>query len=1418
MRWPRWAASPTPTPATCRGLTGSAGELVDLRIFGAAYGGTGALASPMVELYTPSGVVLAPTGGNGSSYRTYSLPADGDYVVVARAVSSQTGGYYLLRVGGGNSGLRAIAAGAVFGQVRSQPGGAPALGQTVRLRQSGLVSAQSVSDDQGYRLAGFPPGAATVEAVTADGVVSATLGVTVPEPGQETRFDLDLPLRGLVRALVTRAGTPLPGLSVRLRSDHPTALSGDRERLRVTGADGLTPEVSLPVGLVTAFVTDPLSGAPHTGTAEVGPDGVTVVTVNLPDETARVFGTVYALDGVTPVAGASVTLAGEAGTTSGEQGRYELIGALAGARTLYVSYGSVWQSRQVTVVAPETALDLALPLRLARVTVTEADGTTPVLGAAVSACGPAGTWPFHTQCAGAATTGTDGLAILLDTPSWISYVTVTARHPEAWWLSASTLAYPSSQIVAALSLPASGTVSGTVLAGVDPVEGALVEIRNGDWVSPELRTDPAGAFSLSHVPVGQVRIYAEGPNGMPGGAEASLAAGGHETVTITLREPATLHGTRHGAGGPAEPGSVRIAVLDAPSRYPEQPWSLYLATETGSFDAVVPAGAWRALAYDDCSTGTAAADEGRLAPAGDGYATLQVGSHVCRSFGPSTEVVRIRPASAEAYPPYAAEQAGGALRSLRVLAGRLEARTEEHSPSGADWTRSLTFFTNPGDQPASAQVVLRLELQDTEREVAGSSSGDMGFDTQDGWVWLRDTLGSGEEQVLVLGDASHPDSVEFVPFEEGEGRTPGWLEARYTITVPPAETRAWLAFHLRRPVGEDPRALANDLMNLAVPEALAGLSPEEQQSIANFAAPVLHQVRGTVRADGAAVSGARVGLVASHRAIVDETLSDADGRFVLQAEDGIYSLVAVGLDPARPGRRPDPVAVNGADVDGADVDLLPASQLGVVTVRVTGNVPYEGALVTLTVDGFSDLWLAQASFGPDPELVFTGVPPGQVTATTSFGVATRTLAAGGSLTITFTAGTGSATVTGLVQETDGTPVSGARVALVGGDVILLETETGGDGRYTFSGVELGFFTLLATEPASNRPVVEPAFAEVLDSSPVEVVGLQLVPAAEVGTLRLVATHEAGAPVAGLPVLLRPERGCCEPLWPGQLQLGPDGTVEVRGVPSGGVVAEVGAVPDYGWAAGSVPALGTLVLPVSVGGGWVSLPHDLPTTDGLRYQAEGSGAVLLTPGEAWSVYVWPWTPASAARVSLGGRELEVANWVSPGVIHRRRVFVPAAGRFVRQYDSIENPGPVPLSLPRSWYQDIGADPAQPWAVGSTSSGDAVFDVGDTWAAFTSTAASLPEIAAVPRGLLPPVPFDDFGFGTGGGWLSWSAGFTSVTVPAHGRVAIVQFVVQLPHGQTAEAASLAAALADLSEPEALTGLTPEDRAAVVNFVLP
>jgi uncharacterized protein YfaS (alpha-2-macroglobulin family) len=231
-------------------------------------------------------------------------------------------------------------------------------------------------------------------------------------------------------------------------------------------------------------------------------------------------------------------------------------------------------------------------------------------------------------------------------------------------------------------------------------------------------------------------------------------------------------------------------------------------------------------------------------------------------------------------------------------------------------------------------------------------------------------------------------------------------------------------------------------------------------------------IHGTVRShEGAGLGSATLTLISPHGRQLARTSSDGDGGFAIEvSEAGAYVLIA-----AADGHRPQATAViAGAEPNPHDIVLIGSGGLSGVVRAAAGGEPVAGAMVVVTDVGGEVL--ATAKSGPNGDFTIGQLPDGTVTlAVNAAGFRPTALPveigghATGRVEVTLSSG---AHLQGTVRAA-GTrrPVRDARVTLVdpAGDVVATAT-TGEDGRYAFTDLEAGDYTVIASgyPPAATQ--------------------------------------------------------------------------------------------------------------------------------------------------------------------------------------------------------------------------------------------------------------------------------------------------------------------------------------------------------------
>jgi hypothetical protein len=190
----------------------------------------------------------------------------------------------------------------------------------------------------------------------------------------------------------------------------------------------------------------------------------------------------------------------------------------------------------------------------------------------------------------------------------------------------------------------------------------------------------------------------------------------------------------------------------------------------------------------------------------------------------------------------------------------------------------------------------------------------------------------------------------------------------------------------------------------------------------------------------------------------------------------------------------------------------------------------------------------------------------------------------------------------------------------------------------------------------------------------------------------------------------------------------------------------------------------------------------------------------------------YTPA----LTVSGRQLTFGPLQTDMLLQTRKVFVPQSGAFVRYLDVIENPLSVPVkaTLKISAYLNMAASRTK-IVVPASTTGNTYMVLDDTRNGRTPTAPALAHVLAGAGSIavkpsLSSTPEE--------GTSNYAEYRWTVTVPPNGKIALLHFGVLREPADAAGAASQAISLVNLSDPDALAGLSAEEKAAIKNFIIP
>lgn len=184
-------------------------------------------------------------------------------------------------------------------------------------------------------------------------------------------------------------------------------------------------------------------------------------------------------------------------------------------------------------------------------------------------------------------------------------------------------------------------------------------------------------------------------------------------------------------------------------------------------------------------------------------------------------------------------------------------------------------------------------------------------------------------------------------------------------------------------------------------------------------------------------------------------------------------------------------------------------------------------------------------------------------------------------------------------------------------------------------------------------------------------------------------------------------------------------------------------------------------------------------------------------------------ASYAEADAGRRLLTIGPSFDEGILFTRRVFSPPSGGFVRFHDEITNALPYERTLVVWLRHDMEDDGA--FTLDSTAS--------PTTLTFVSSESPTMAVAGfVLGGAGAPVRAGGFDLPDASHADSDARYAYVVKLPAFGTIGLLHFAAQRAPEDLAALQQQLRALADLSDPNALAGLTAPQRAAIRNFVIP
>ncbi|MEQ1868391.1 MAG: Ig-like domain-containing protein [Vicinamibacterales bacterium] len=544
----------------------------------------------------------------------------------------------------------------------------------------------------------------------------------------------------------------------------------------------------------------------------------------------------------------------------------------------------------------------------------------------------------------------------------------------------------------------------------------------------------------------------------------------------------------------------------------------------------------------------------------------------------------------------------------------------------------------------------------------------------------------------------------------------------------------------------------------------------------------------------------------------------------------------------------------GSFADGLAQTLNFSLPIGVLrgTVTLDGTEPIPGATVRLYQElaGFVDVQSATAN--PQGEYAFVGQGPGnfELVATEPSQIQIPEDWAGEPLpperllnaTVTGTIPASPAVVTANVQmppfgtvvvevqDSDGSTLDEVSAGLASGGVVTraatyYDPDSGGSSSVTFEHVPLGPFTV---QGCWIVDVSRCGTAVGTMTSPNQIVHMTVQVRDGVHVYGQAQNADDSARANSRVVLKAGTDGVLEP-WTDTYDTDDSGFFDFGYIPSGPFTLVLEDQSD-GIPIGVVQATGApdgdLEVNIRASAGVVGCNPSLTTTDTFRYDVSCVGE-LRTGGTTDDRLAPAYAPAAslltvqgvsptaepAAQLEVGDRQVAHGPRGVGAVTVTRRAYVPEAGGFARFLETLTNNSSTALTV-EVRVDSVLAGPihtlVEPTATGNTY-------------AVTLATPVLSEDGNLARPMLAHVfagPSAAVGVAnTHFQWLSGPSYYTwTVTIPAGESVSLMHFAVQGEPDNLAATDALAQSLANLSNADALNGLSVEEKAGVVNFNIP
>jgi protocatechuate 3,4-dioxygenase beta subunit len=1028
--------------------------------------------------------------------------------------------------------------------------------------------------------------------------------------------------------------------------------------------------------------------------------------------------------------------------------------------------------------------------------------------------------------------GTGGAFALNGIPAGAYNLAAFVPHPQGVPLQGTATANVSAgqTTVGDVTIQPTGAITGTVRnAAGTPSANTSVRISDGLYYSYRSTvTDASGTYTLTDVPAGAWSVIAVEPNtGVESVAKVTLAQGQTLTQDFALNGLGQVQVQVNYASGTPAPGS-RVDIKKSSSTF------FGFAGNADSSGRLtipnVPTGPFTVRAYTPSNTSLTADVSGNLATNGAVVPvtvglppTGSVRGHVTLADGTPAASATIRLSWPSSY-----------LRGSFSMSATTNA-SGDYSFANVEVGRAFTLLAT---NPTNSSIV---------RQLPGN-------------------ILTGDGQTLTLDVSFQATANVRVTVLKADGSPqPG-----YSLSVKDASTGT--STRSAGPTGSDGVAVVTGvpvgpfIVSAYVPYptnayggSVAGTvtQADQGQTINVTIAGVANvNVEGTVYAGGQPRPSVFVTLVDTGGGSSGASATtDAQGKFrftnaVVSAQG--YSVLAhapwdFNTTASAPGRF-------GAPGETVVVDVtLPGGLVRGKLFYADGVTPVVGSQLWLTQtgpDGTQTTYFK--SGGPDGNFTFEGVRPGdfsilaQSTGSMLTGTATGTLpdvSTPVELNVTLPP---AGKVRGVVRASNGAAVAGVQVTLSSpssGAETYAYTDS--QGVYQFPTVGLGQFFVQAKHPTAKtfgsavgsiNDSGETATADINFPATTTVTGRVFRPdgtTALPGAKVYVENYDGGGSSGRFYVIVTADSS---------------GSYTATGVPAGLIKVTAGNPNDITQAGtaqltldASAPAVVNVTLGNVLSNNFI---NTLIGADGFRYEFwsyagaldDGgstddrlgrayNGAYYLKLQDNWRYdnYIGGDRNNSSFYTVTpedGGRELAYGYDTLFGLRLRRKVFVPAEGGFARYLEFVENPTDRPISINVGMEAWFGS-----YSPSSNPVTDTRFTVlvppsetGNTYAVtrFNDDCCH-PNLAHVFAGPGARVPVSDARVYNDSGSISQSRSeyHWNVTVAPRQTAILMHFSAQHDPADAAGARAQAEALANLTDPKALQGMSDEEKAEVVNF---